>query len=426
MAEPETLSGREKEVLRLVATGATNEQIARELVISINTVKVHLRNVFAKLGVASRTEASLYAIQQGWVTVETVPAVAAEPAPPVEAPPVSQPARAWPRWLAVSGMVILLLALILSFTNLPQRIFFPNGPTPALGPRWAVRPEMPTARSDLVLVSFGDNLYAIGGTGPDGVSNATECYDPRANVWTSLAAKPTAVTEAGGAILGGHIYVPGGRNAQGQPVATTEVYWVERNQWTAAGTLPRPLSAYALASFEGKLYLFGGWDGSQYRDEILRYDPEADRWQETGRLPFPWGHAGAIVVGNRILLIGGANEEGPLDVTLEYSPAQVTVQYTQPLSGISLGHVQTTILLDYLYVLAEPDGAAAPRLWQWNVRTTVWQEIEPGPAGLYPGVALAGMGTNLFLVGGENGEKPVPLVQEFQAIFVIPLPTPAP
>ena len=66
-AAPDKLSSREVEVLRLVAAGRSNQQIADELVISLNTVRRHVSNVFDKTGVANRTEASVYARDQGLV-----------------------------------------------------------------------------------------------------------------------------------------------------------------------------------------------------------------------------------------------------------------------------------------------------------------------------------------------------------------------
>ena len=59
------LSPREKEVLVLVAQGATNKEIASALFISENTVKTHLRNIMERLHVAKRTQAVAYAIRSG-------------------------------------------------------------------------------------------------------------------------------------------------------------------------------------------------------------------------------------------------------------------------------------------------------------------------------------------------------------------------
>jgi len=62
------LSEREVEVLRLVARGATNREIADRLVITGNTAKVHTRNVLSKLGLRNRQQAAAYAVKAGFVT----------------------------------------------------------------------------------------------------------------------------------------------------------------------------------------------------------------------------------------------------------------------------------------------------------------------------------------------------------------------
>ena len=63
------LTAREQEVLGLVAAGKSNREIAAELVLSEHTVARHLQNIFAKLGVSSRTAASAFA----WSEMTTRP-----------------------------------------------------------------------------------------------------------------------------------------------------------------------------------------------------------------------------------------------------------------------------------------------------------------------------------------------------------------
>jgi NarL family two-component system response regulator LiaR len=61
----EPLTEREVEVLRLVAQGMTNQEIADALVIGVGTVRTHVSNILAKLHLANRTEAALYALREG-------------------------------------------------------------------------------------------------------------------------------------------------------------------------------------------------------------------------------------------------------------------------------------------------------------------------------------------------------------------------
>lgn len=65
--ERDPLTPREHEVLRLIARGLSNRLIARELALSEKTVKAHVSAVLAKLGVADRTQAALYAVREGLV-----------------------------------------------------------------------------------------------------------------------------------------------------------------------------------------------------------------------------------------------------------------------------------------------------------------------------------------------------------------------
>lgn len=73
LSEPEPtdiLSERETEVLKMLAMGKSNKQIAKELVISETTVKSHVSNILMKLNLNSRTQAALYAVRLGMVNLE--------------------------------------------------------------------------------------------------------------------------------------------------------------------------------------------------------------------------------------------------------------------------------------------------------------------------------------------------------------------
>jgi DNA-binding NarL/FixJ family response regulator len=68
--DPTPLTGRELEVLALVAGGFTNRDIAQKLCISVRTVETHLTHIYDKMDACSRTEAAVRAMQRGWVEPE--------------------------------------------------------------------------------------------------------------------------------------------------------------------------------------------------------------------------------------------------------------------------------------------------------------------------------------------------------------------
>jgi NarL family two-component system response regulator LiaR len=67
---PDPLTDREVEVLRMVAKGLNNPEIARQLVISEATVRTHVSNILSKLHLANRVQATLYALQEGITSLD--------------------------------------------------------------------------------------------------------------------------------------------------------------------------------------------------------------------------------------------------------------------------------------------------------------------------------------------------------------------
>jgi DNA-binding CsgD family transcriptional regulator/N-acetylneuraminic acid mutarotase len=434
-----TLSERELEILRLVATGATNGQIARELFISPNTVKVHLRNIFSKLGVDSRTEATMIAVRRGWVTLpEGV--LAGAPAAPGTNGAAAEPAPAVARLVMPRGQRVYLLAaallsLALLYATWPKvEACSPSAASERCPPaasaledsRWATRVNMPTARGRLALVAVpegrGGRLYAIGGETGTGISDAVEIFDPAENAWRAGEPIPLAVANVGAVLVDGLIYLPGGLTAASTASDVLAVYDPEADAWTEGPALPAPRFGYALAVWDGRLYLFGGSDGQRYVADTFVYDPSDQNWSTRAPLPAARAFAAAGAFKDQVVVVGGYDGEQEFDRCDRYDPAADSWSPCAPLQ-LARGGIGAAVVLEDLYVV----GGGWTRMLALSERydpvNDIWHNFESPYQGEWRSLAVAALGGDLYAAGGYDGNSYLGTLQQYQPLFRLYLPT---
>lgn len=403
MAEPgEPLSDRELDVLQSVAEGASNKEAALALSISQNTVKVHLRNIYTKLGVSSRTEATTVALQKGLLQVpgiETPPALppsqeetdpAPEPEPATgptavsaEVPAtVSESSQHRTRLFslaAVLGVVILIVGFF-SWRMLGQTL----APTPEpyveeyLGstPWLTNNRPLEMGRAAMAVAAVGLNVYAIGGETADGVVNTVTVYDTTTHSWHKAPTKPTAVAGTTAAVVFGEIYVPGGRAASGQPTDVVEVYSPTNEAWKTVRPLPQPIAGGLTLSDGAFLYLFGGWNGETYLDTVYQYDPATNNWRPLPAMDHARAFASGALVTGQLYVVGGTNGESELKVCQSFDPLAETWSDCPDMLAARAG-AGAAVLLNKLYVigggLSDDNTVTFSELYDPNSQT--WQIV---------------------------------------------------
>ncbi len=455
MAEPSPLSEREQEIMDEVVTGLSNREIAKALDISPNTVKVHLRNIYEKLGVASRTEATLVVLREGWITVEGVAAVFEEeelpeesepvygmpPSPPVNgaeadtsplalqtpAPAllpatrpvlrpeviIERPARGIPGWVALLlGSLVVALLLVLTLLLLrPDTVVAPDAATTSESTRWVQLARLPAPRADAAVVSLSHGFLLVGGEAEGGVSDEVWRYDPATGRWESAAPLLHAVNEAPVASLRGELFVVGGAGESGQPLDVVQRFDPETEQWQEGSRLPQPLARAALAAFEGDLFLFGGWDGDTVQDNIYRYDSAGEAWELLGQLPAPRADLTATAVQDGIVLIGGTDQAGnATGEVLHFDPREPDRLRNEAPLPQPIAAPRVVTLGSALYLLGDGTLFVRDPDQQWR-QLSAPQETLPARA------ALVASDPYIITLGGTQDGALVPTVWQYQAIY---------
>ncbi len=440
MAEPgEPLSERELDVVRCLARGASNKDIAADLTISENTVKVHLRNIYTKLEVSSRTEATTAAMQQGYITipgqeftrtVEEMPGAEAETSLPTETPSTavsgSAPAQAvplesvsLPRKGRLTRLVLLGAAILLALAAalfLGQQLADPQpSPTgeetftevPIGNSHWLESKPMPDARANMAVATVGLDLYQIGGETTAGVDGVVRAFNSLDSAWRTVAEKPTAVADASAAQLFGEIYVAGGRMSDGQPTSTVEAYSPTQDAWRPVAPLPHPVAGGLTLSDGAFLYVIGGHNGESYVDASYVYDPATDSWRPLADIPHAVAFASGGALTGKLIVAGGQNENGEVAACHLYDPAEASWSAC-PDMLLPRKRAGSAVLLNKFYVIGGTDQKEDvtysemfdPDSETWQVINTPMLVESTG----WPDLGVGQIETRIFALGGRSGE----------------------
>ncbi|MCS6774852.1 MAG: LuxR C-terminal-related transcriptional regulator, partial [Thermoflexales bacterium] len=339
MAEPgEPLTERELEIVRLLATGAANKEIAAKLHISPNTVRVHLRNIFTKLEAQSRTEVTMIAVRNGWIALdiprhsgesteageegaELAPSQGrAQSALPVLVAPDPRPLPPLPWWRRVALVSCLVLGLGASALLIAQRPIavapasadgsevspiVRNGQLVKTNDRWHPRDSMRTARTRSAVALVEGEVFAIAGEANGVPTSETLIYSPQQDTWRVGPEKPTPVSGAAAAVLDGLIYVLGGTTPDGQLTRQVEILDPRARAWRSGLELPQPLTAHAAAATKDAIFVLGGRASTGITAEVHRLDRATQRWERLPPMPTPRSQLAAVVLSNRLYAIGG-------------------------------------------------------------------------------------------------------------------------
>jgi DNA-binding CsgD family transcriptional regulator/N-acetylneuraminic acid mutarotase len=426
------LSEREIDILRLVATGASNKEIAQQLFISPNTVKVHLRNIFIKIGVVSRTEATLYAIKIGLIPeaireITTNGAMSDSEAGEGENQKQGNMLGNLRTGRGLLALVLLIL-IVIGFARTARFGLNPTQPGASAQERWRAMAELPAPLAGAAVERFEGVFFLAGGENSQGVNGEVFAYDSNLDAWSERAAKPTPVKDARMVVLGDKLFMPGGMMANGQLTDVVEYYDPLNDRWGSAAPLPVALGGYALAAFEGRMYLFGGWNGSQFVDTVWMYDPGEDRWSRRQPLPNGTAWAAAAVLGSKIFLVGGETDSGVQADFLAYYPNRdlndPSAWEEKPPLPQARKSLSAVTLADGIYIASGVDQTnrlVAPIL-RFNEAANTWEVLGDPPQPPTVNMILAATQTRLHLMGGAVSDAVVPYHQAYQAIFTVVLP----
>ncbi len=276
----------------------------------------------------------------------------------------------------------------------------------------------PRARQALVDFPLDGRVYMLGGVTLDNNRNLPiDEYDPRADTWTARTTLVHPVSNVSGAVIGSTIYVPGGFDGAASDQLQTYSPLDDTAAVVGSDPLPAPRYGAGVVAVGNRLLVIGGADNVTATRTVLIYDPgrpAGSRWSTGAPMPTARAFAATAVVDGLVYVAGGiADPNNPVDLgTLEiYDPA--TDQWTAgpplltPRGGAAAIGVDTGQPCGgYLYVFGGGWDHPLASVERYDPAAQTWAAIAPlTVARRTLAAAYASNGHLLLVVGGyQDGE----------------------
>lgn len=255
---------------------------------------------------------------------------------------------------------------------------------------------------------LNDRLYIINGYGAASWWITTSIFDPATGHFTfgAMLPSPSQVWDAASAVVNNHLYIAGGRFfVNGLPTRGLQVYDPATNQWSTMAPMLRARTGGRAAAVGGKIYVMGGVDSAGAPLALMEvYDTATNSWTALAPMPTARRHMGTAVMGGKIWVVGGLDAQAAPLATVEiYDPATDTWTTGTPLGVARQGPV-VVVLNGLLYAVsgdAVPVGTM-PTTEAWNPATNAWM-LRHGFR--WHGWNSVGgvIGGKIYTFGGEDG-----------------------
>ncbi len=421
MAEPkEPLTERELEVLKLLATGVSNKEIAAQLFLSPNTIKVHLRNIFTKLEVQTRTEATLVAVRNGWIALAETDVAASATTPSAVSGAVAS--------AAASANDAATRPINPDIDQSPEHWDVNAIPTANPQPDQAIQPIASVAidpdETRRITVAeqaprnIEDALVILGKSTPQ---TAPVPVAPNPQLLPPLSLRRRLLLVGAGLLT--LVFMVIALRPQPTITATEEnlsaggpimVAMPQSTHWVARSTVRTARTGSVAVAAEGRVYVIGGQTDTGLSDEVLLYTPRQNTWDDVNApKPTPVFGAGGAAIGKRIYVLGGIAANGQPSRQFEMLDLNGNAWTAlRDLPNAISGHA-VSAAQNKLYVFGgRVNGAISAAARVFDPNTEAWADLPPMPTPRAQAAAAA-INDQIYVVGGSDGQQELTTCEVF-------------